>query len=473
MNERRRAVEQGQTRQELLAKERIGKLIIRFTVPAVMSFLVNAVYNIVDQIFIGQSVGMLGNAATNVAFPLTTISTAVALLCGVGTASNFNLEMGRGNPDKAGNIVGTGITMLAVSGLVICAAVLIFLRPLMGAFGATEKVLPYALSYTQITAFGIPFAVFATGGSHLIRADGSPTFAMISIASGAVLNIFLDAFFIFGLNMGIAGAALATSIGQAVSCCLVIGYLTRFQSIHFTRAHFHLNAGRVWAICSLGAAACLNQLAMTVVQITMNQTLTHYGVLSHYGSDIPLACVGVISKLNIILVAFSVGIAQGCQPIVGFNYGAKNFARVRKTYRLAAIWVTAIATVFFLCFQLIPHEIIAIFGKGSNEYFEFATRYLRIFMLLTFINGIQPVTSNFFTSIGKANRGIFISLTRQILFLLPLILIFPLLWGIDGVMYAGPIADGVAAVLAFVFIFFEMRQMKREEDKQKISQNTP
>lgn len=442
-----------------LATENIGKLIFKFAVPAIISFLVSALYNIVDQIFIGQGVGMLGNAATNVAFPLTTISTALALLFGIGSASNFNLELGAGNKEKAGYIAGNGVTLLAISGILLSLIVIVFLDPLMIAFGATEQVMPYAITYTSITAIGIPFLIFISGGSQLIRADGSPIYAMVCMLSGAIINTILDPLFIFTFDMGIAGGAWATVIGQFVSALLVIGYFTRFKTVKLTIKYLRPRLTYSKAIISLGAAACFNQLAMTVVQITMNNTLTHYGELSKYGSDIPLACVGVISKVNVVFQAFTVGISQGCQPISGFNYGAKNYLRVKKTYKTAAVMVTVISTISFISFQLFPRQIVSIFGSGSEEYFQFAERYFRIYMALAFINGIQPVTSNFFTSIGKAKKGILLSLTRQILFLLPLIVIFPIIWGIDGVMYAGPIADFAAAVLAFALITKEMKSL--------------
>ncbi len=429
--------------------EPIGKLLLRFAVPSIISFLVSALYNIVDQIFIGQGVGMLGNAATNVAFPLTTISTSIALLIGVGAASNFNLEQGRGNRERAGQIAGSGIAMLALFGIALAAAVLLFVGLVAYfLFGATEEVLPYAQSYTGITAFGIPLLIFTTGGSHMIRADGSPRYAMYCMLSGALLNTALDPLLIFTFQMGIAGAALATVLGQAVSAGMAISYFPRFRSVRITWRLLRPRGDCMRAIAALGAAACFNQLAMTLVQITMNNTLTFYGALSDYGQNIPLACVGVISKVNVVLMAFIIGTAQGCQPICGFNYGAKNYPRVKKTYLTAAAVVTAISTAAFLCFQIFPRQIVAIFGEGSEAYFHFAERYFRIYMMLVFLNGIQPLTANFFTSIGKAKMGILMSMTRQILFLLPLIVIFPRFFGIDGVMYAGPIADGVAALLS-------------------------
>lgn len=213
-------------------------------------------------------------------------------------------------------------------------------------------------------------------------------------------------------------------------------------------------------ITSLGMASCINQIAMAVVQILMNNTLRYYGAQSVYGSDIPLACVGVISKVNMVFMAICIGTSQGCQPIWGFNYGAKNYERVRSAYRKAAAFILATGIVCFICFQIFPRQIVSIFGTGTEEYFQFAERYLRIFMCMVLVNGLQPMSSSFFTSIGKAKLGIIMSLTRQILFLLPLIIIFPLLMGIDGVMYAGPIADVAAATIAVVFARREFKKMK-------------
>ncbi len=446
-----------------LATERTGKLIAKFAIPAIISMLVSSLYNIVDQIFIGQGVGMLGNAATNIAFPVSIICTATALLLGIGSSSNYNLESGAGNQRKASEIVGTGLALLIICGVVIAGVVLAFLDPLLELFGVTPEVLPFAQDYTGITAFGIPFLILTTGGNHLIRADRSPTYSMACMLTGAILNTILDPLFIFGFHLGIKGAAWATVIGQVVSGFLVILYFTRFRKMELSWATLKPKGIYMKAIASLGMAACINQIAMAVVQITMNNTLRHYGAASVYGTDIPLACVGVISKVNMVFMSICIGISQGCQPIWGFNYGAGSYGRVRETYLKAFRISLAVGIVFFCCFQLFPRQIVGIFGTGSEEYFHFAERYFRIFMLMTFINGIQPMSSGFFTSIGKAKLGIVVSLTRQVIFLLPLILIFPVFLGIDGVMYAGPIADGAAALAALVCAVRELKKMRQME----------
>ena len=439
----------------------VGGLILKFAIPAIISMLVSALYNIVDQIFIGQGVGMLGNAATNVAFPVTTIATALALLLGIGGASNYNLEMGAGREQRASSIAGTALSTLVITGAVLALVVLLFLRPLLGLFGATTDVMPYAVDYLGITAVGLPFYVLSIGGNHIVRADRSPTYSMTCVLTGAVINTILDPLFIFGFGWGIKGAAWATVIGQVVSGILVIIYFGKFRKMYLETGMLKPSAECLKAIVSLGMASCINQIAMAIVQIVMNNILRYYGGLSVYGSDIPIACVGVISKVNQVFMAICIGISQGCQPIWGFNYGAKKYDRVRLAYRYSMIACTAIATVFFLCFQLFPHQIVSIFGTGSDLYFQFAERYLKIFMFMTFANGIQPMSSGFFTSIGKAKLGIVMSLTRQVLFLLPLIVVFSLIMGIDGVMYAGPIADAAALSLAILFARRELVAMKK------------
>ena len=439
----------------------VGGLIGKFAIPAIISMLVSALYNIVDQIFIGQGVGMLGNAATNVAFPVTTIATALALLLGIGGASNYNLEMGAGREKKASSIAGTALSTLVITGVILAVAVLLFLRPLLSLFGATTDVMPYAVDYLGITAVGLPFYALSIGGNHIVRADRSPTYSMTCVLTGAIVNTIQDPLFIFGFGWGIKGAAWATVIGQVVSGILVVIYFGKFRKMYLELSMLKPSSECLKAIISLGMASCINQIAMAIVQIVLNNILRYYGGLSVYGSDIPIACVGVISKVNQVFMAICIGISQGCQPIWGFNYGAKKYDRVRLAYRYSMIACTAIATVFFLCFQLFPHQIVSIFGTGSDLYFQFAERYLKIFMFMTFANGIQPMSSGFFTSIGKAKLGIVMSLTRQVLFLLPLIVVFSLIMGIDGVMYAGPIADAAALSLAILFARRELVAMKK------------
>lgn len=442
-----------------LGSEPVSTLLRRFAVPSVIAMLVSALYNMVDQLFIGHSIGVLGNAATNVAFPLSMVCTSIGLLCGIGGAASFNLCMGRREPEHAKSYVGNAISMLAILGVILCVAVQLFLRPMMLLFGATPDVIDYACTYTRITSIGFPFLIVTIGGSNLIRADGSPKFSMLCNLVGAIVNTILDPLFIFVFHMGMAGAALATITGQILSFALVVFYLRGFKTLPLSLSDLKPNMA-CWArIAALGATPAFNQVAMMVVQIVMNNTLTYYGSNSVYGSDIPLACAGIISKVNMLFFSFVIGISQGLQPIVSFNFGAQKYDRVKDAYKKAVFAATAISIVAFLCFQLFPRQIIGIFGSGSEEYLHFAERYFRIFLFFTFLNGIQPVSSNFFTSIGAPKKGIFLSLTRQIIFLLPLLLIFPYLFGIDGVMYTAPIADLAAASVSIVMVVREFKIM--------------
>lgn len=440
-----------------LGVQPVNRLLSQFAIPSIISMLVGSLYNIVDQFFIGQRVGELGNAATNIAFPLSTSCLALALLIGIGGSSAFNLAMGSGHEKKAVNIMGNAVVLLAGSGLVLSIITLLFLKPFLLFFGSPKAVLPYAMEYTKITAFGFPFLLLSTGGRHLIRADGRPRITMLCNLVGAVLNTILDALFVFGLNLGMSGAALATIIGQIVSGALAIGYLMHGKTVTIRRENLRIKWENVTRIASLGMAPCSNQVAMMVVQIIMNQSLKHYGSHSIYGENIPIACAGIITKVNMIFMSFVIGLSQGLQPIASFNYGAGKKGRVKEAYIKAVSIGAVLAVIAFFMFQFFPRQIISIFGDGSELYYQFAIRYFHVFLFFTFVNFMQPITSNFFTAIGKPKVGSFLALTRQILFLLPLILLFPLFLEIDGIMYAGPVADCLAAVVCFIMVYRELR----------------
>jgi Na+-driven multidrug efflux pump len=446
-----------------LATGDVRRLLLKYAGPAIIAMVVGALYNMVDQIFIGWGVGMLGNAATNVAFPMMTFSMSVALTLAIGGASNFNLEQGRGNREYAGRIFANALTYAAILGTLIGAAALLLLDPMIAAFGATEEVFPYARTYMGIVALGMPFLVMSVCSSHLIRADGSPRYAMMCNLTGALLNTALDPLFIFTFKMGVAGAAWATVISMIVNWCMAVFYVIRLKTAEIKPSFFKPRLDSLKAISRLGISAGFNQAAMMCVQVTLNNVMTVYGAASVYGSNIPLAASGIITKVNMLFMSVVIGIAQGGQPIISFNYGAENYGRVRRAITFTLSSATLVSVAVFLLFQAFPRQIIDLFGKVNEQYYEFVERYFRIFLFMTFVNGIQPVAANFFSSIGKAIRGFFVSLTRQILFLLPLMLIFARFGGIDGVMYAGPVADFAAAALAAVFITREVREMKRLE----------
>ena len=359
-----------------LGVQPVNRLLSQFAIPSIISMLVGSLYNIVDQFFIGQRVGELGNAATNIAFPLSTSCLALALLIGIGGSSAFNLAMGSGHEKRAVNIMGNAVVLLAGSGLVLSIITLLFLKPLLLFFGSPKAVLPYAMEYTKITAFGFPFLLLSTGGGHLIRADGRPRITMLCNLVGAVLNTILDALFVFGLNLGMSGAALATIIGQIVSGALAIGYLMHGKTVTIRRENLRIKWENVTRIASLGMAPCSNQVAMMVVQIIMNQSLKHYGSHSIYGENIPIACAGIITKVNMIFMSFVIGLSQGLQPIASFNYGAGKKGRVKEAYIKAISIGAVLAVIAFLMFQFFPRQIISIFGDGSELYYHWRVRLL-------------------------------------------------------------------------------------------------
>ncbi len=452
-----------------LGTEPVGRLLVNFSVPAIIALLVNSLYNMVDQVFIGNFVGELGNAATNIAYPLVILCMSLALLFGFGGASGFNLALGRGDEEEAPYFIGNSAVMLFLCGVVIMVITLLFLTPLLKLFGSPDDVLPYAQSYVGITAFGFPFYIFSAGCGHLIRADGRPRASMTCNLVGAIINVCLDALFVVAFGWGIQGAAAATIIGQIVAACVAFNFLRHAKTAKLTRKHLRPRLKYVGKTAHLGMAPCFNQLATMVVQITMNNSLRYFGGMSIYGEAIPIAVVGIITKVSQVFMSILGGCAQASQPIASFNYGAKQYDRVRRAFLLAMGFGLLVGVVAFLMFQLFPVQIISLFGEGSSDvYYQFAVRYFRIYLFFTFANFLPIMGSNFFTAIGKPIRGTILSLTRQIIFFLPLLIIFPRIWpalfgvdGIEGIIYVGPVADAMAITLAIVMLFRELRELKR------------
>ena len=440
----------------------IRALMIKFAIPSIIGMLVSALYNMVDQLFIGKAVGTLGNTATSIAFPFTTGCMALALLFGIGGASCFNLTMGMGDKKRAPYFAGNALMLLVVSGVILSGVTMLYLTPLLKRFGATPAVLPYAKEYVRYTAFGFPFLILTAGGGHIIRADGSPKMTMICNITGAVINTILDAVFVLGLDWGMKGAAIATVIGQFVSAVIVVVYCFNFKTVYLFGRHLFPTSGIISRICSIGMASCFNQLAIAVVQIVLNNSLRHYGASSHYGAEDPIAVAGIVMKVNMIVFSIVIGLAQGTQPIESFNYGARKYERVRSAFWMAVKAGAAVSVVAFILFQLFPRQILSAFANknASEGYYEFGAKFFRTFLFFTWINCLQPITSTFFTSIGKSIKGVFLSLTRQILFFLPLLLALPLLYGINGITYTGPIADGLSAIVAIIMARHEFKIMK-------------
>ena len=435
-------------KENILGYEKESKLLAKFAIPSIISMVVSSLYNIVDQIFIGKGVGYLGNAATNVAFPLTTICLAICLMIGIGTASRFSLNIGAKKMDKAREVAGNAIYLTILASILYFVLVQAFLPKLLVAFGATENVMSYAMVYTRITTFGVPFLMACNVCSNLIRADGSPKYSMMCMVIGAIINTILDPIFIFIFHMGVAGAAWATIIGQIISSFVAIRYLFHFKNIR-------LSLPVTLNVCAIGMSAGINQLAILLVQIVLNNSLTYYGQFSAYGSDIPLAACGIVMKVNSILLAFIIGISQGMQPIAGFNYGAKKYDRVRNILILSLGINLIISLIGWYLFMFQTSSVLSIFGTQDGLYFEFATKFMKIFLSLCLVNGFQIISSGFFSSIGKPVKGMILSLTRQVIFLIPLLLLLGYKFGLEGIMYSAPISDGVAFIISLLFLIKE------------------
>ena len=451
-----------------LGSESVSRLMVKFAIPSIIGMLVGALYNIVDQLFIGHGVGTLGNTATSIAFPFTTLCMAIALLFGIGGASCFNIAQGMGDKKRAASFAGNALFWLTVSGIVLAILTLVFLKPLLVLFGASDDVMPYAKDYVSVTAIGFPFLILSTGGGHLIRADGSPRMTMALNITGAVINTVLDAVFVLGLDWGMKGAAAATVIGQFVSAVMVIVYAFRFRTVKLTPEHLRPQSAITKRVSSIGMASFFNQIAIGIVQVVLNISLKHYGELSVYGADEPIACAGIIMKVNMIVFSIVIGLAQGTQPIQSFNYGAGNYDRVKQSYMLAVKVGGTISVIAFILFQIFPRQILGLFGSGSETYYDFGAKFFRIFLFFMWISCLQPITSTFFTSIGKSFKGILLSLTRQIIFFVPTLLILPVFFGIDGILYVGPIADALSAAVAIGLAIYEFRLMSQLQERKSI-----
>ena len=429
----------------------VGSLLLQYAVPSIISTLISSLYNMVDQMFIGQRIGFLGNAATTVAYPLTFLCGALTILFSNGSSVNFNVCNGRKKPEEALGFAGAGLTLLALQGVVIGTLVFLFTPWFVQFFGATKEVFPYALTYMRLIAPGLPFLAITAGGTLLIRSDGSPRYALVCSLAGVGLNFVLDYLFLFPLNMGIKGAALATVLGQVLSAFLVAGYMLRFKTGKLLRHHFAVTKEKMAQITSIGAAGSLNQAAMLVMNLVLNSSLRYYGERSPYGGSEALAAAGVVTKVNFLFYSTIVGCSIGGQPIMGFNFGAGNYKRVKETSYMIFRYAFFIGAVETACFWLFPHQILQLFGSGAGGYEEFAIRYMHEFMLLVILAGVLPVSMNTMVSIKRPKNGIIISLSKQLVLII-LLLILPRFMGIDGVLCSGPIADFLVAVAAFIVI---------------------
>ena len=448
---------------QYLAEEKISKLILKFSIPCITSMLVSSLYNIVDQIFVGRGIGYLGNGATNVVFPITVITLALALLIGDGCRAYLSIALGKNNEKTAAQTVGNAITVTVITAIAATVLFLVFKDKILIAFGATENNIRYAEEYFGVIVLGIPFYMFTSALNSVIRADGSPAFAMASTIIGCVINLILDPLAIFVFKMGMTGAALATITGQIVTAVLSGIYITRMKSVKLIQKSFRPDFKIIKSFLPLGISSFLTQISIVVAMGVMNNTLVKYGASSPYGADIPLTVMGIVMKVFQIVISIAIGIAAGCQPIVGYNFGAGRTDRVREIYKAMMKAEITLGVISLLMFQIFPRQILGLFGTGEPEYFTFGVRFFRIFLFFIWLDALQPITSTFFTSIGKPAKGIFLSLTRQIIFFIPLLLILPRFMGIEGCIYCGPIADFLSAVVTIIMAFLEFKNMPKQD----------
>lgn len=445
-----------ETLEQKYEHEKVGKLLMMFSVPSVISLVLNALYNMVDQIFIGNGVGYLGNGATNVIFPLTQLAIAIGLLIGDGTASYMNLKLGAGKREEAEKGMAAGLAALAVSGIVLSILLTAFLQPLCRLFGATDDIMPYALDYGYIIAAGTVFNIFPCGAMSIVRGNGGPKTAMLSMLTGFAVNMIGDPLTIYGFHWGVKGAAIATVLGQAASAAVCMVYLVRKKgTVQLTKQSFAGCAGFIPEVARLGLSSFVTQLAIVVVLYFQNNLLVKYGALSKYGAEIPLTALGVTMKVFTMLQNAITGLCSGAQPIISYNYGRALRGRVRQILKRLVLFSAALMGAATIWFQLAPMSIVRIFGSNDALYNEFSVKCLRIFLMLIFLDSFQMVGSSFLQSIGKPIPATALVLFRQIVVQVPAMLILGKRFGVDGLLYAGALSSLLVGILAIVFLMRE------------------
>lgn len=447
--------------QSPFATEPIGRLIVKFAVPSVIALLVNSLYNIVDQIFIGWGVGYLGNGATNIVFPITIIALALSMMIGNGGAAYLSLKMGEGEVETAKKGVGNAVTLVTIVSILLAVIFLIWIDPILTLFGATDVLRPFALEYGFIIGAGLPFMMISAAINSMIRADGSPKYAMLSMVIGAIINVILDPVFIFVFQMGVKGAAIATIIGQVASFVVSVLYMPHFKSVQLNKSSFAPYAKVSVNIVIFGLSSFITQFAITIVMALTNNLLAKYGAQSVYGAEIPLTATGIVMKVNQIMIAILLGIATGTQPIIGYNYGAKSYHRVKKALEISLIASEIVSVAAFLIFQFAPMSVVSLFGSEEGLYNEFAVKAFRIFLMLCPLTGFQTIAAVYLQAVGKPVKSAILSLARQIIFFVPTALILPIFLGVEGALWTGPVADGLAFLLSLAFLLYERNHLKR------------
>lgn len=443
-----------------LGYQPIGRLLMKFAIPSVVSMLVNAVYNIVDQIFIGQGVGYLGNAATTVSFPIVTIILAVGTMLGAGGSAYAAIKLGEKNEAEAEKTLGNIFVLLTIIGLALTILGLVFLDTILKIFGATPNNMMYAKDYASIILIGTVFNLLGIGLSNMARCDGSPNVAMYSMITGALLNCILDPTYIFIFGWGVKGAAIATITSQIISTIILVYYFTKKGNMRFV--NMKLKPSICKMAFSLGISSCITQLSSTVLQIVLNNSLVYYGNLTSVTGDVALSAMGIVMKISQIIVSICVGVGIGAQPILGFNKGANQPKRIKKTYKLASTIATSVTTIGWAMFMLIPHIILMLFGTADENFTDFAIKAMRIYDLGVFCAGFQITSTSYFQATGQPMKASILSSLRQLILLIPLIVILPTQFGLDGILMAGPIADITSAIIVFFFIHHEMKKLDKQ-----------
>lgn len=449
--------------QNPLGYEKIGKLLKRFAIPSIISMLVNSLYNIVDQVFIGWGVGYLGNGATNIIFPITIVFAAFALMFGDGASAYMSLMLGADKKKDAARGVSNGLILAVGASLIFTLGTLAFFPQLLGIFGCTPELEPYAKAYGYIILLGLPFQMVCTTINSVVRADGSPTYAMATMLAGAILNVILDPIFIFVFDLGVQGAAIATVISQIVSFLLNVLYLKRLKTIEL-KGNFRFSPSVSGKVSALGVSSFITQIFAALVMGLQNNLLKDYGAVSVYGAEIPITVLGIVVKVNEILNSIILGLAMGSLPIIGYNYGAQNYDRVKKILKTVILCGLIVSSVTFILFQTIPDKIILLFGGSSDpRYIEFAQLAFRIYMMLIIGNSVQMPTGIFLQAIGKGGRSSLLSLSKQAIFQIPGMLLLGHSFGVVGVLAARPISDGLACLLAIVLLVTELRSFGKRQ----------
>ena len=441
-------------RSKQLGEGSVGKLLWKFSIPAIVGMLVNALYNIIDRIFVGKGVSELAITATTIAFPIMAIIMAFGMLIGIGAAATVSIKLGQQNKKEAEHILGNAFVLLIIASLLVTTFGLIFLEPLLKLFGASEQSLPLAKEFTTIILFGVVLQNIGFGLNNIIRSEGNPKIAMITMLMGAILNIIFNPIFIFGLHLGIRGSALATIVSQTVCSIWVLSYfMGNKSSLKLKKENMRINGHIVKQIFAIGLSPFLMQLAASAISIVLNNDL------KAYGGDKAIAAMGIINSVAMLILMPVFGINQGSQPIIGYNYGAKNFDRVKRVLKLAILAASSICIVGFVVVQLFPKAIINVFSNADATLLEIGSSGIRIFLAMLPIIGFQIVSSNYFQAVGKAKIAIFLSLSRQVIVLLPLLIILPRIFDLTGVWMAGPTADFISSLLTGIFLFRELRHL--------------